>query len=311
MSSLALALAAAFAAAHPQQGGAAASPRPLPRIEVGDNGWPVPREWREGEARPAAEAARVEPGGFPRAATRSAERGSADTDSPLAPVFRRVGYPGDAGDLGCVVARVETTVFDHRGAALAETRAFHEADLAAPDRDRLLLAGDRIYGRDGGAVFAVQHHVAFPSLEEEARDELELMGLLLRLPWAFADRSRFVVMPAERLEARGRPAVRFRIEARAPGDEVVGPAPGPRGIDRFELWCDPETMEPRLLSVARGATGSQRTFRLLDYQTFGGVRVATRREVEAGGGAPARVMVLAQLDVRQQLPRAQFQPPAR
>ena len=118
------------------------------------------------------------------------ERPLADS-SLLNDVFQQVGRPDDVAQLQCVVAWMTVKLFDHRGMELGELQVHHEADLRH-ERDRLLFSRpsrgpDKIYGRDGRSVFAERHGMAWPSLESKAREELEIFGLLLRMPWAFAD----------------------------------------------------------------------------------------------------------------------------
>ena len=189
------------------------------------------------------------------------------------------------------------------------------ADLRAR-RDRLLFARpsrgpSKIYGRDGESVFADKHEMPWPSLERPAREELEVFGLLLRLPWLFADSDRFVVKSRDNdYTLNGRAMVRLRIERRPGAGHVPAAAGGksqePR--DRFDLICPRERMEPVELHMRLAATGATTVIHLLDYKSYGGVRIPTRRVFMGENGYRRMEMQITRLDVGLDLPRAQFRP---
>lgn len=258
------------------------------------NGWPA----GTGEASVPPAAATRDPGGEPG--------GFAPLDparSPLLPVFLAVGTPADAAALGGVSVALRTIVYDHRGATLGEREAVHEADLSVADRDRLLSAREQVYGRDGPAVFALYRGLSFPGVEAEAREELAWAGLLLRVPWVFADAGTYTVGAREELLWNGRPMSRFRIATRVEGDAVP---------DRFEMWCEPDTSEPRVLlwQPANPAARACRV-RLLEFRPVGNVRMPMRRVVEGADGSRRLEIELSDVRTSQAFPRRHFAPPAR
>ncbi len=283
---------------------------PRPRVSTTTNGWPV--EARPGTvppasvggAGPAQQEARgrlPEPGGL------SAEgRALPAASSPLLAVFRAVGAPGDAAALRGVRARLKTTIYDHRGGVVGERECTHEADLSVVSRDRLLFGGDTIYGRDGATVFAHYRGLAFPNLEVEARDDLAWHGLVLRVPWVFADESRYTVSPREDLLWNNRPMSRFRITSTITRDDRGGAA------DQFELWCDPDTSEPRLLLITPADPAARPCrVRFLEFQSFGNARVPLRRLLESREGSRLLEIELADVAVQQTYGPRYFAAPAK
>ena len=232
-------------------------------------------------------------------------------ESPLLDLFRVVGRPADLRELGSVVVRARVHVRDHRGAELATRELFHEADLTVADRDRLVLPDDRIYGRDGAAVFAQFHRLAWPSLEQEAREELELLGLLLRLPWVFADPERWTLLPPEHVLVSGRRWLRVRVESRVGDGAAIGPLPEPEPADRFELWCEPASMQLAEVRYRLAGSSAVRIVRLSEWRQVGAVRMPARRTLLGADGVPRLEIELLSIDVRQPLPSTHFRPPMR
>lgn len=274
---------------------AAGMPQVVPVTD--HNGWPL------SPSPPATSAAREpggEPGGFSVEAPAPQPTGRA---SPLLPVFRAVGTPADAAALGGVRATLRTVVYDHRGAVIGEREAEHQADLAAAARDRLVSPKEQVYGRDGPAVYALYHGLSLQGLEAEARDELAWAGLLLRVPWVFADPAAFTVGMREELLLNGRPMSRFGIAARTEGDAVP---------DRYELWCEPDTSEPRFLVLLPADPAARPCrVRLLDYRPIGNTRLPMRRLVEGPDGSRRLEIEVADVRVRETFPPRHFAPPPR
>ncbi len=302
-----------------------------PRIRVDERGWPLPGESKrlqnkQGQnGQPLPQPQQGQPAAAPLAQTAlpqsnlsKAKEGQAQApdakDSPLLKIFRHLGGVEDMRDLEGVVAQINLSLLDHRGGELGAMSIVHEADMQLPDRDRLHFAGaavtdGKIYGRDGQAVYAEMHGIAFQSLEQEARQELEIMGLLLRFPWAFADATRFVVYPAQDISLAGRGYKRVRVERLpAAGREQLGPQPNQSQVDRFDLICTPERMQPAQLHITLAATGITQVVELRDYRSFGSVRLPTRRIFIGPTGHQQMEMVISRLDVGVRLPKAQFQP---
>lgn len=303
--------------AAPQEAPQPSTQEPAARVRTDARGWPV--------LQPSKSAAQAPPTGtstdfvdVPAAPPGAAAGVPVDrptalpSTSPLHELFARVGQPADLARLEGVVARLQFHVFDHRGIELAARTVFHEADLRVADRDRLVFDGEkRIFGRDGAAVWAEMHGMMWPALEAQARRELELLGTLVRLPWIFADADRWIVFAGEAVERDGTPYWRLRIEAKNNAPESIGPSPVVVPRDRFDLYCEPTTREPRRLEYRLADGSGLRRVDLLGQQAFGPVRIPTRWVFVRGDGTKALEIEVVRIDGEQRLPREQFQPPVR
>lgn len=279
---------------------------PAVQYEVNANNWPVRTVVPDRlPARPE-----TEPGGLrPRDAAVPVR---VDEQHPLRQVFAAIGSPADLAALGVVRQRMQLRVLDHRGASLADLAIEHEADLADSSRDRVSFDGTRLFGRDGNHAFAVYRGLAFPAMEAEAAVELAWYGLVLRAPWVFADARGFSVAPREELLRDGRPMSRFRIEARATPQDLVGPAAPAPEVDRYELWCDADNHEPRLLvMLPSGVERRPCVVRFSEFVATGNVRWPTRRVVESGDGSKRLEFTVLETQVRLPVPARHFAPPAR
>jgi hypothetical protein len=284
----------------PQQPPPAAPPVTVDPV----SGWPV-LPGTPPAAPPAAEPA---PAGTGARADAAMPRPPEDAFGPL---FRQVGPPEACAALGGVVARLRFHLFDDQGAELASYEAFHEADLAVPDRDRLVFTESRrVFGRDGSAAWATVHNVLWPSMQQEAREQVELLGFLLRSPWGFADQERFVVVDRTELTVRGRTLARIRIESRAPA-VVHGPEPARPDVDRYELYCDARSGEPVELCYARRDGAGQRRVLLQDHQPLGGTRIPMRRTWLDEEGRRRLEIETVRIEADQRLRADQFRPPER
>jgi hypothetical protein len=239
------------------------------------------------------------------------ERPLADR-SILRDVFQQVGRPEDLARLQCVVAWMTVKLFDHSGTELGELQVHHEADLRCT-RDRLLFSRpsrgpDKIYGRDGRSVFAERYGMAWPSLVPKAREELELFGLLLRMPWAFANSDQFVVKSRDDdYIVNGRAMVCLRMERR-PGATGMGVVGDSKPQDRFDLICSKSNLEPVEVHMRLEATGATTVVHLSDYKSYRGVHIPTRRVFMSENGYRLMEMRISRMDVCQDLPQAQFRP---
>lgn len=312
------ALIVALALALPQDPAAKkAGSAPLPKhYTVTPNGLVLPAgETAEPGARVRSDfdapiAAPVKPSEAPARESRATPASAPvlDLGSPLLDVLQRVGHVSDLAALGGVVARMQIHVYDAHGVEIGTRELTHEADLAEKERDRLTFGGGaKTYGRDGAAVWVLFHAMLWPSLEDEARDELAMHGLLLRAPWAFADPQRFVVFPKEHVVQDERRLVRIRVEQRGADAERIGPREQKAATDAYELLCPQDSMEPSEVRIRR-ASGASRTIKLLDWRTFGGVRMPTRRVFLSPDGVRALEIVITRLDVRQTLAEGRFRP---
>lgn len=285
------------------------------RVRTDRNGWPVHTEPDRVSGKPAGQ----EPASAPRAATPPLEPGkprpepvASPLDSPLLDVFRAVGSVADWKEMRGVMARIRIHVFDHRGAEIGVREVLHQADVAVSDRDRLVFEDEqKVYARDGTALWVELHGMAWPSLEDEARGELELFGLMLRLPWALADTRRWRVLPEEQILVDGEPRVRVRALRTDPGPEehaVVGPDPTPPRGARVDLLCDPATMQPVELRYAMRAGQPQRRVLLADVRPFGPLRMSVRRRFVGARGEPRLEIEYVRVDGKLDLDRSLFRP---
>jgi hypothetical protein len=226
-------------------------------------------------------------------------------------VFKVVHQPADLAALRGVTVWLRLTLYDERGEELGEREITHEADLEYPDRDRLMFSDGRVYGRLGGAVFVERLRRPWPTLDDEARGELKLMGMLLRAPWIFAEGRRYVVFPVEYDAWQGAEMVRVRIERRPARDRVLGPQRVATPVDRFELICDPVTLAPRQLRYYLAETGVSRRILLDDYREVGGVRMPWRRTFLVDDDRVAMVMRIMRIEVGQRFVENHFRPQLR
>lgn len=291
------------------QGGQAGTGRV---VSVDENGWPVyettgpesDESATEKAPTPAAPSVEITP--LP-IKTKADVASPLDLDSPLRDVFRRVGQPADMRDLRGVTAWYEFIAFDHRGSELVKREVTHEADMAFDQRDRLLMPGRKVYGRDGAAVYAELHRLPMPSYEAEAADELALLGLLLRTPWVFADDQRFRVMPETYVMHGRKRVMRIDIVAKPPAGTTEDDAPR----DRYELFCDPHTFDPFEIRYTLASTGIERRVLLSDYERIGAARLPMRRTIVDESGNATLEWRLLRVDSGLRFARSQFRPMAR
>jgi hypothetical protein len=248
-------------------------------VRFDERGWPVV------EAAPAAE---TRSAAAPPPPARAIEM-------PLPAVFRAVGAPPAFSALGRVTARWRVTVHGPGGEPLGVRTILHAADLAQPRRDRLEYEDGRVYRRADGLVAAEQHGMPWPTLLEVAREELELFGLHLRLPWAFADERTFAVGAAEPgglAGGQGEQVVRLAVQRRS---ELArnGPWPEPVDVDRFVLLCPAGGGPPLGLEQHLAGPGTDRQVRLEDWrpvrQGDGGQGVGGQGDGGQGDGGALRL----------------------
>ena len=289
----------------------ARNPAEVKRVRVDSRGWPVLRgASRDGEAASDFRDVPAAPPGAAAGPEPEVELRPARPAPVLAEVFARIGAPEQLRELECVVARLRLHVFDHRGGEIAMREVFLESDLRVAARDRLVFPDEKlIYGRDAAAVWAERHGMVWASLERSARGQLGVVGTLLRSPWVFADSRQWTVFPGETAQLDGQSMWHVRVE-RARSDETIGPVPA-RDVDRYELFCDLATREPRVVRFRLAGGAGKRRVDLLGYQTLGEVRIPTRLVFRRPSGHKAMEIEVVRIDGRQKLPREQFQPPVR
>ncbi len=198
--------------------------------------------------------------------------------SPLLDVYQAIQAPGAFKQLGGVVVWWRVTIYGAQGEQIGVRELTHTADTAFAERDRIEYADGRVFGRVGAQVFAERQGMPFPTLHEQAQQELMLFGLHLRLPWGFGDSNAFVVVGKDIEERNGERLRKALLERRPPaGLDVLGPDLDEKPRDRYELLYEPATGLPREL-VHRFASSLQtRRVLLEDWREVEGVRMPHRR----------------------------------
>ncbi|MBK8976713.1 MAG: hypothetical protein IPM29_12410 [Planctomycetes bacterium] len=303
------AAALAQAPVAPQQPGDPAAGRsPVPRVVgVDQDGWPV---FAPGGSTPPAPTpaaalrapavvdppAVAEPPAAP-AERRASEAATAvlDAAAALAPLWQRIGSPAAFAGLGGLRARCTLRVLDpERGAELGRREFEHLADLTAPRRDRLTLPDRRVVGRDGESVFAELHGLPMASLAAAARGELEVLGLLLRAPFCFADATRFEIVDRRSEGAVDAPLVAFELRP-------VGAERAAWEDARFTLVCAADSLRPSEL-IYRLAAQRPTRVRFSDWRVVrNGVAIPFRRELVDARGVTTSVLDLDAVEVAEQL----------
>jgi len=234
----------------------------------------------------------------------------AASESPLADVFAVIGDPVRVRALAGVRAELIMELLDARGAVVGGAReVMHEADLAVAQRDRMQLPGNLIFGRSERSAFAERAGLPWPALDRQAAEHLDVHGMLLRFPWCFADARVFTVFPAQVVADGEQKSIVIRLERDRRQGQRMGPAE-PSAVDRFELWCSPDTMIPNELRFTLGATGAQRRVVFSDWRPVAniGVQMPHTRELRGEDGTPLMELRMRRLDVGLDLPPATFRP---
>ncbi len=194
------------------------------------------------------------------------------------------------------------------GRELGLLKVQHRMDLQGDRRDRLMFESDLVYGRDGRTVFVEMHGNARPSRVSDARDELEILGLLARFPWCFADTDRFLVEDPEEVRYRGRELTyKIHVESRVAAGEL-GSARKPERPDVYEIYCD-ESMLPFRMAYTLAAAGSERVVQFSDYRNYGrGTRIPALRQFLDSKERPTLEIGIQLLTTGVKLHAAEFQP---
>ena len=220
--------------------------------------------------------------------------------SGLDAVYEAVGLPADLRELGGVIVRMQLVLFDG-SRVLADLELLHFADFASPGhRDRLEFMGmpgmGRVYGRDSGLVFAERSGIPWQQLEQDAAEELEVFGALLRFPWVFGNEE-FLVGSSEAVTVKRKPKTRIRAQRRQMETDSA---------DRFEVICDPLTLVPEAVHMIRGGTSARVEVQLSDYATYGGISVPRTRTFLGVDGQKVMEIRIIGLEVKQDLPPSLF-----
>lgn len=266
-------------------------PKSINPVTITENGWPVVA----GDTplpTPLAET-RI---GAPRSNTKPLQDGAAEPavplppaapqrlasgmqfDSPMHDVFRGTGVPGNLQRLGGVVVSWRLRVHGPHGEDVGIREMTHKADLRQADHDRIEHQDGRVYSRLGSQLTAQRGGLPWDPLLDEARAELDLFGLHLRMPWCYGDGKAYSILTREVVTRRGEKLIRLQLE-RAPSDmeQVFGPQVASTPRDRFELLFEPKTGLPRELVHRFACSGQQRRVLLEDWREVGGVRMPHRR----------------------------------
>lgn len=189
------------------------------------------------------------------------------------------------------------TVHGPHGEAIGSREITHLADFAAADRDRLdVAATGQQSGRNGATAFVQRHGVPWPTGIEAAAHELELFGLQLRLPWAFADLRRFAAAAATATSQDGESLLQFAF-TRRPARSSQGPSPIAEPLDRFELLVPAAGGLPRELRYLLAASNAPRRVLLENWQPVAatGVQVPYRRRYVDDAGRPTTTLEIERL----------------
>lgn len=267
------------------EAGGEEEPSSLSPVRYNGNGWPVvagdapvptPLVEPGGTVKPAA-AEEVAGLVAPPEPTRRISSGM-HLDSPLHEVFRATRSPGAMRELGGVEVWWRLTVHGSQGEVIGVRELTHVADCRFAARDRIEHQDGRNYSRCDDLVSAQRSGIPYDNLLPDARAELELFGMHLRLPWCYGDGKAYAILAREVVERSGRMLRRLHIERRPPpADEVFGPELNPKPRDRFFLLYDPITGEPSEFVHRFARTGQERRVLLEDWREVGGVRMPFRR----------------------------------
>jgi hypothetical protein len=281
-------------------------PKPRPAVQFDDRGWPVlPAEAipattppaapaTESRGAPAGSAPAPAPGPMPPTAmplnpvplnpmplnpsSAASQPSGMQLGSPLLDVFQATRSPAAFQELGGVIVSWRLTVHGSGGEVLGTREVTHTADCAFPERDRLEFADGRTYGRLGAQVFVERQGLPWPTLVDSAQHDLALFGLHLRWPFCFGDAEAYAVLQRDVVTQSGERLTRLVVERRPPAAlEMFGPEADPKPRDRFELFCDASSGQPRELVHRLAASLQTRRVVLEDWREVHGVRLPFRR----------------------------------
>lgn len=198
--------------------------------------------------------------------------------SPLLDVFQFTRSPQAFKNLGGQQIWWRVTIYGDGGEILGIREITHIADCSFAERDRVEYDTDgRVFGRNGGSVFAERQGMPWPTDAERGRHELALFGTHLRMPWCFGDSITYSVLSSDTVDRPGERLRRVRLERRPmQGSSLIGPQIDTRPRDQFEIVFEPGTGKPREF-VHRFAAGGGRRVLLEDWREERGVRIPYRR----------------------------------
>lgn len=310
----------AKATGTPPAAGSTAGGNSISPVKFGSNGWPVgvgrQTPAPTGEMKPARAAQKAPPkqpggsrtgGANPQHNTRSnsgpgdmpSASGSASQplasgmqlDSHLHDVFRATRTPGAFAGIGGVEVSWQLSIHGTHGETIGTRMITHIADCSRPGRDRLERDDGRIYARSGVQVSAHKGGIPYAALNAQAKAELELFGMHLRLPWCFGKDQSYVIVSRKAVDRRGETLWQLELQGRAHRvGNVFGPESSDTPRDKFFLYYEPTTGQPREFAHRFASSGRQRRVLLEDWQERFGVRMPMRRiYVDEAGRATTTV----------------------
>ncbi|PIE22415.1 MAG: hypothetical protein CSA62_12430 [Planctomycetota bacterium] len=145
---------------------------------------------------------------------------------------------------------------DRHGERVFEHQFHHVLDVRRARSDTVEWTLGDSYGRSGRRNWARSAGLERPDREKQAKELLEVWGLLARFPFVFGDRTRFELESEQRVVLLGRSYIRLRLRERS-GDisRLIGPrVPALRPKERrFDIYLEAEMGLPLLLEIRDGA----------------------------------------------------------
>src|SRR5690606_4864568 len=129
----------------------------------------------------------------------------------------------------------------------------------------------------------------------------------LRMPWCFGDGDSFAVLQRTVGMRNGERLMHIVLERRPPASmDLLGPEVDPAPRDRFELFCDPSTGQPRELVHRFARSLETRRVLLEDWRDVGGVRMPFRRVYVDEALRPTTTVEIARMPERQRVSERDF-----
>jgi len=295
----------------PPATGSGAGSTSISPVKFGENGWPVgvgsqtpapvgetkprkaPPRPPVGSGRQSTTTNNPAPAKMPTASGTASQplASGMQLDSFLHDVFRATRTPGAFAAIGGVEVTWQLTIHGTHGETIGTRVITHIADCSRPGWDRIERGDGRIYARTGNQVAAHKGGIPYAALNGQAKSELELFGTHLRLPWCFGKDQSYVIVNREAVDRRGETLWELELQGRAHRvGNVFGPEKSDTPRDKFFLYYEPTTGQPRELVHRFASSGQKRRVLLEDWQERYGVRMPMRRiYVDEAGRATTTV----------------------
>jgi len=220
-------------------------------------------------------------------------------DSHMHEVFRATRSPGAFRAIAGVEVLWSLSVHGSQGEIIGSRMITHIADCNYAERDRLERDDGRVYARVGKDVVAHKNGIPYEVLNAQAKSELELFGLHLRLPWCFGEGQRYNIMARTTVKSRGESLWQLELHSRPQHAQgVFGPQVATVLRDQFFLRYEPSTGQPRELIHRFVSSAQQRRVLLEDWQVVGGVRMPKRRIYVDSAGRPTTTVEMVSISRR-------------